>query len=348
MRWPTGLLRVPCVLLLLLGVGTRAQEPAPTLTHGPLRGHIDTHTIHVWARATADGTYTLHLQSLVDAEATTCTATATPAADHTLQFVATALTAGTAYDFWITRGELVVYARGGAPLVTAMPDEASEAVIAFGSCANDLLFREQPIWGRILARSPQALVLLGDTPYIDDGTVEGRRRRHRAFFEFPPIRAVLSALPTWTIWDDHDYATNDQFGAVKGSETARGVFLEYHAHASYGDGTRGIYTSFRRGPIEVFLLDTRSFADTETSVLAPGERSLLGKAQTEWLQQGLLRRRRRSRCSRAAWCGTAACGPKRRTAGATGRSSCKDCMVGCACIASKASCWCRATCIAVA
>jgi alkaline phosphatase D len=287
MRRSTGLPRVLCVLVLLPGDAARAQEPEPTLSHGPLLGHVDAQSIHVWARAAAAGTYTLHLQDVGGDEATTCTAEASAAGDFTLHFRATGLAAGTAHDFWITRGERIVHPRGGAPLVTSMPDDASEATIAFGSCANDLLFREQPIWGRILARAPHALVLLGDTPYVDDGTVEGRRRRQRAFFAFPPVRAALAAIPTWTTWDDHDYATNDLFGAVTGSETARGVFVDYHAHAGYGDGERGIHTSFRRGPIEVFLLDARSFADTEPSVLAPGERSLLGRTQTEWLQRGL-------------------------------------------------------------
>jgi hypothetical protein len=64
----------------MLGAGTLAQEPSPALTHGPLRGHVDTTAIHLWARATAAGAFTLHLQSLVDAEVTTCTATATAVA----------------------------------------------------------------------------------------------------------------------------------------------------------------------------------------------------------------------------------------------------------------------------
>ncbi|HEX5051673.1 MAG TPA: alkaline phosphatase D family protein [Planctomycetota bacterium] len=262
-------------------------QDASQLTHGPLRGPSDATSLHVWARAAAAGTYTLHLRSLADGAESTCTANADPGSDLTLRFHAAGLTAGTAYDWSITSGERIVYAPAGAPLTTAIGDDATAAAIAFGSCANDVKVPEQPIWGQILARAPQALVLLGDTPYIDDGTVDGRRRRYRAFFAFAAVHAALAAIPTWSTWDDHDYALNDEFGAVKGSETARQVFLEYHAHASYGDGARGIYTSFRRGPIEVFVLDTRSFADTEASLLAPGERSLLGAAQTRWLQRGL-------------------------------------------------------------
>lgn len=214
-------------------------------------------------------------------------ATATPQHDLTLHFELSGLTSGTAYDYWITSGKQLVHRVGDPPLQTAMADSASSATIAFGSCSSDVAFLEQPIWGRILARSPHALVLLGDTPYIDSSRTEDRRRRHREFLGFPPVAATLRAIPTWTTWDDHDYATNDRFGKTAGSDTARAVFVDYHAHAGYGEDNRGIYTKLRRGPIEIFVLDVRSFADTEDSLLAPGERSLLGKAQTRWLQRGL-------------------------------------------------------------
>ena len=266
-----------------LAVAAVAQEPR--LTHGPFRGHVDTEAMHVWARAEGPGAFTLQLTSLADGALTIATAVAAAEHDFVLHFTANGLTAAQAFSLRILQGEQEVFT--GGPWLTALPDDASTATIAFGSCSSDKGFVEQPIWGRILARAPQALVLLGDTPYIDLGTVEARRRRHREFFAFAPVRATLQSVPTWTTWDDHDYTANDEFGAVKGSETARPVFVDYHAHAGYGDGERGIYTRFRQGPIEVFVLDARTFADTEPSVLAPGERTLLGKAQTQWLQQGL-------------------------------------------------------------
>ncbi|MCA8978161.1 MAG: alkaline phosphatase family protein [Planctomycetes bacterium] len=276
-----------CWLLATTAPVLGSQVAPAQLTHGPVLGHCDTTSLHLWARAANPGRYTLHLQDVVTGTGTACSAEATAAADNTLHFTARNLKAATAYDYWITCGEIIAHARGARPLVTAMTDDSRTATIAFGSCANDVTYPEQPIWGQILARAPQALVLLGDTPYIDDGSTAGRRRRYCDFLDFPPVRATLAAIPTWFTWDDHDYARNDQFGAAPGSDTARAAFVEYHAHATYGDGQRGIYTGFRRGPVEVFLLDTRTFADTETSVLAAGERSLLGKAQTEWLLRRL-------------------------------------------------------------
>ena len=275
-----------CVLLVAtLGAASAAQDP--TLTHGPLRGHADATSLHVWARASAPGEYRLQLRELGRGAAFEATASASEANDLTLRFAVTGLPTGGMFGARIQRGDAVVFDAPDAGWTTGLPDDARAATVAFGSCASDKGIPTQPIWGRILARRPHALALLGDTPYIDSGDREARRRRHQDFFALPPIAATLRQIPTWTTWDDHDYALNDQFGAAKASATAREVFVDYHAHASYGDGARGVWTSFRQGPIEVFLLDPRSFADTEPSPLAPGARTALGGAQVAWLQQGL-------------------------------------------------------------
>jgi alkaline phosphatase D len=144
------------------------------------------------------------------------------------------------------------------------------------------------VWGEIARRDPHALVLLGDTPYIDSTDLQVQRRRYGEFLAHPSVRPCLSFTATYATWDDHDYATNDAFGAVAGRDASRRAFVENHALGSYGDGREGVYTRFRRGPIEVFVLDTRSFADGEPSKFAADQRSLLGSRQLGWLQRGLL------------------------------------------------------------
>ena len=264
-----------------------APAPAPQLTHGPFRGHADAQSLHVWARAAAAGEHRLELLPADGGKSVGATAMATADNDFTLRFALSGLAAGTTYGVRIVRGDVVVHEDLAAGWTAGLPDDARTATVAFGSCANDRGVREQPIWDRIRAAKPHALALLGDTPYIDSGDVDARRRRHQDFFDQPAIAATLRRIPTWTTWDDHDYALNDQFGDVKAAATARAVFVDYHAHASYGDGARGVWTSFRQGPIEVFLLDPRSCADTGPSPLAPNARTALGAAQVEWLQQGL-------------------------------------------------------------
>lgn len=266
--------------------GAVAQQ-APVLTHGPFRGPVDDRSMHVWARADRAGDFTLQLTNVVDGSVVTAAAAASAAHDFTLHFAVAGLPPASAFTARIQSGGQQLYTSAAGAFITALPDDAAAACIAFGSCAHDKKFPEQPIWPRILTHAPQALVLLGDTPYIDLGTVEARRQRYREFFALPAIAATLGAIPTVSTWDDHDYALNDQFGAMPSAATARSVFVDYHAHAGYGEHGRGVYTRFRQGPIEVFVLDTRSFADGDGSLLAPGERTLLGRAQTAWLQRSL-------------------------------------------------------------
>ncbi|MFT3684652.1 MAG: GDSL-type esterase/lipase family protein [Phycisphaerales bacterium] len=86
------------------------------------------------------------------------------------------------------------------------------------------------------------------------------------------------------VWDDHDFGKNDTDGRLPGKENSRRAFLEYHANAGgsahAGDGKEGVYSSFRRGPVEVFLLDARWFSNNQTL-------QLLGEPQWQWLLDGL-------------------------------------------------------------
>ena len=161
--------------------------------------------------------------------------------------------------------------------------------IAFGSCADERKFPELEIFTRIRERRPRDLVLLGDTPYIDSLDVGVRRARYAAFFEHPQVAATLAQCALHVTWDDHDYAVNDAFGAVAGREGARATFVERHGAGPWGEHGQGIYTSFRRGEVEVFLLDTRWFADCEVSPFDAARKTLLGAQQWAWLQRGLER-----------------------------------------------------------
>ena len=137
------------------------------------------------------------------------------------------------------------------------------------------------------AVDPHAVVLLGDTPYIDSTDLSAQRRRYREFAAVADFRKLLRNRSLYATWDDHDFGRDDTDGNLKGKENSRRAFIEYHANPSYGDGRAGIYTKFRRGGVEVFLLDTRFFAATEPSPFDKDRPSLLGKQQWQWLRREL-------------------------------------------------------------
>ena len=115
------------------------------------------------------------------------------------------------------------------------------------------------MWRRMAAVDPDAILLLGDTPYIDTTDLAVQRRRYAEFAAVPEFADLLRNRPLYATWDDHDYGLNDSDGRLDGKENARRAFVEFHANPSYGDGDEGVYTKFRLGGAEIFLLDTRNF-----------------------------------------------------------------------------------------
>ncbi len=161
--------------------------------------------------------------------------------------------------------------------------------IAFGSCA-DMDETTQPTWHSIVDQAPEALVLLGDTPYIDSTDPEVQRERYEQFAAGSGFIAVREAMTIYGIWDDHDFGRNDTDGNLPGKENSRQAFIDQYeplGNETFGNGSEGVYTTFRQGEIQVFLLDTRYFAATGPSPFDADRLTLLGDDQWEWLRKEL-------------------------------------------------------------
>lgn len=169
----------------------------------------------------------------------------------------------------------------------ADPERPAKVTLAFGSCADDRPGLANPVWPALQKDRPDVLVLLGDTPYIDSTELAMQRRRYVEFFAGKGLASLLRDTVVYATWDDHDFATNDANGKVAGKENSRKAFLEHHGNPSAGEDGQGLYTHFRRGPVDVFLLDTRWFMDTEPSFADPSKPTLIGAKQWTWLKREL-------------------------------------------------------------
>jgi len=207
-----------------------------------------------------------------------------PERDATVRFAFDGLEPGSSHAYAVTRAaDGAVLARGSF----ALPDPAAtRARVAFGSCA-DIDETTARVWSRIALESPDALVLIGDTPYIDATDLSTQRRRHRMFAGVASFERLTAATPLFAVWDDHDFGRNDTDGRLPQREQSRRAFLEYRPLDGAGAGDQGLFHSFRTGPMEVFVLDTRWFARTEPAAGDPTKPSLLGAAQWRWLEEGL-------------------------------------------------------------
>jgi len=94
--------------------------------------------------------------------------------------------------------------------------------IAFTSCMSAASFPQQPAWNEMAARTPDVLVLLGDSAYYDVGEgasigllknmtandfAQHAHARIGAQLAQPDFQALVRApqLSTYAIWDDHDF-----------------------------------------------------------------------------------------------------------------------------------------------
>lgn len=265
------------IAALLLAV-CATEDP---LTQGPLLGDLRPTGVQVWARARAAGAQRLRVwdaagEVVFDEERAA-------GSEHalTVRWCVEGLAPDARWTYAIGAAEPTAFA---TPAALGSP---ASVTLAFGSCCNHRTHPEQPVWASIAAQEVDAVVLLGDTPYIDTTDLAVQRERYAEFYSHAELRALMGRVPFYCTWDDHDFGRNDTDGDLAGKRDSRRAFAEFHPQPSVGEHDAGIYTSFRHGPVEVFLLDARWFAGTEPSFADPREKTLLGRAQWDWLRAAL-------------------------------------------------------------
>ena len=271
--------------LLAQDLDTRQiDDAAHRLVCGPFIGHVEPTRARVWARFAIPGAY----QLAVEGDEYQVEAIAKPDHDLCVVWDLDELSADQEYSYAIRTSEGTGIVAGDEyRFRTAKDDNADvDLRLFFGSCAREDM-GTAAVWRQAAREQIDVVLLLGDTPYIDTSELEKQRRRYAEFASVPEMAQLLRSTPWYGTWDDHDYGLGDGDGRLIGKERSRQAFMEYHANPSYGEHGRGIYTSFRRGPVEVFLLDTRFFAATEPSPFIKHHATLLGQSQWDWLRAGL-------------------------------------------------------------
>lgn len=277
-------------ILALWAVGPESvaakEHPTAQQPTGPLLGHVDSRQAYVWYRPTTAGPLTLQITDERTGNSRRFVAEAKQEHDFCVTWHVPGLEPASRYQYEIYRGDKAVASGPSYFIQTAAADDAATRVsLAFGSCASSTDHFD--VWQRMRDEGIEGVVLLGDTPYIDTTDLAENRISHRQLLQVPTLAEMCRSTPLWGTWDDHDFGKNDSDGLLKNKQTVRRVFQEYRALNNFGQDDEGIYTKFRRGPIEVFLLDPRWFSQTGPSPVDAKKTTCLGDRQWSWLLENL-------------------------------------------------------------
>ena len=270
-----------------LGAAQTTRPARANLFLGPFLGDLTPTGVRVWAKCAPPGSHRLDVLGSDGRVEGRATAEAAVENNGCVVWRVTGLQPERRYRYKITfQGQSISGNEDTFFVTPPGQDAAAVTRLAVGSCAREDAGSAE-VWRRMSALDPHAVVLLGDTPYIDSTVLDVQRTRYSEFAAVPDFASLLRTKPLYATWDDHDFGANDTDGRLDGKDDARRAFIEYHANPSYGENGQGVYTKFKRGGVEVFLLDTRYFAATEPAPGAAGLPTLLGRRQWEWLRREL-------------------------------------------------------------
>ncbi len=140
------------------------------------------------------------------------------------------------------------------------------------------------------AAKPDLTLWLGDNVYYREADYDSpasMAARWRHDRKVPELQGLLAIGNHAAIWDDHDYGPNDANSSFVLKEHALELFKRYWANPSHGlPGVPGIFTSFRHGDAEFFLLDNRWYRDADK--LTDDKKTMFGERQLRWLKNALV------------------------------------------------------------
>lgn len=270
------------------------NEHSARIINGPMVGDLADDHAKIWVRTAGKADVRVVLQPLAPDQKTVTTPPQTtgPESDFTAVFSLDRLQPKLGYryrletkvgDGWQAgpQGKFHTFSSQGKPIKFSL---------AFGG-GSGYVPQNERMWTTIEKFDPVALLLLGDNVYIDMPKSRAMQRfcyyrRHAR----PEFRRLVRNRPVFTIWDDHDFGTNDCLG---GPEIAKPswkpevweVYRQNWVNPGYGGGKDrpGCWYDFQLGDVQFFMLDGRYYRTNPRKKPA----TMLGPDQKAWLKKEL-------------------------------------------------------------
>ena len=279
-------------LLLAVACGFQAIAGSPYLLDGPMLGHTTSTNARVWLRASEPARVSIRIST--DSELSRARTISGPRlttnAAHSGEVFVAGLQPKTVYYYTVLLNGNPTLVRP-YPSFTTPPPEGTDGRVrfAFTSCVGFKGYDAAAGYADMATRTNfDLLFMLGDNHYANTNDLAVQRRFYLDQRRQTGWRELTARVPTYAIWDDHDFGPDNSDGTMKGKEVALRAFREHWANPYYGEtNSPGIYSRFSRANVDFFLLDGRYHRspNKDTNVL---KKTMLGPAQIQWLKRELL------------------------------------------------------------
>ncbi len=282
------------ILILAALLSASAGQEAVPATSGPLVGHVTGETASVWmfipdgSRAEVD----YSCEEFPQTEEPAHRAAFEPLEEnfvggHGRAVIATlsGLEPGSAYRYGVHVDGESKPAWEGTFRTAPVAGQPAAFRVALTSCMR--FDQPQTSWFLLLAQRPDFHLTVGDTHYADTTDPAIQWEHHRRYRAVPPFATVLRHVPTYAMWDDHDYGPNDSDGTAEGKENSLAGWKQFWANPGAGTETiPGAFFRFSWGDVDFFVVDGRYHRSPDSAADDDAKR-MLGDAQFGWLLEGL-------------------------------------------------------------
>ena len=260
-----------------------AKGKYSAIIHGPLMGNFKSDEASFWVRTDKEREVQL---SMNNGEQMVFNKSANEN-DYTAILTAKGLSPNTTYTYQLSTKKAGILKEGQ---FTTYPEEGNPSSfrIGFGGGAGYTLQYER-MWDTLLTHPLTAFFLMGDNVYIDLPEYPDLqdycyyRRQSR-----PEYQRFTSAVPVYSIYDDHDFGDNDCYGGTNIDAPAWKVpvwekYKNQFVNPYYGGGEEnpGCYYDFSIADVDFFMLDTRFYRTNGKDEIKPD--TMLGEVQMQWL-----------------------------------------------------------------